>query len=250
MERKKLLFAVVPIILLLVAGVSVLWARQPERLVCPTDTKVCPDGSVVGRVGYSCEFAPCLSAGIPPIDIGSEDGDESDIDEKEFFVPLDRASERVTKKPFGISIDPETSPVKPERFSGYHTGADFETSPEERDADVVVRAVCDGMIVVKRHADGYGGVLVQRCDIGGEEVTVVYGHLALPSVDAGVGDMVRRGDTLGFLGAAGSVDTDLERKHLHLGIRKGADVDIRGYVGDQAALSGWINPCRFFCGVR
>ena len=50
--------------------------------------------------------------------------------------------------------------------------------------------------------------------------------------------------------AAGSADTDLERKHLHLGIRRGADADIRGYVSDRAALSGWVDPCDFFCGTR
>lgn len=250
MEKKRLLAVIVPIVLLLAAGVSVLWGRQSERLVCRTDMKICPDGSAVGRTGSSCEFAPCLSAKPPLIDV-EPDGSGSDPDSgEELSVPIDRASERVTKKPFGIFIDPETSPVKPERWNGYHTGTDFETFPEERDADVAVRAVCDGTIVVKRRAGGYGGIVVERCEIDGEEVTVVYGHLALPSVGPDIGDAVRRGDVIGILGAAGSADTDLERKHLHLGIRRGADVDIRGYVGDRVALSGWIDPCGFFCGVR
>lgn len=250
MEKKRLLAVIVPMMLLLAAAVSVMWARQPDRLACPADTKTCPDGSVVGRIGSSCEFAPCLSAKVPPIDV-EPDGNGSDPGEdRELPVPLDRAAERVTKKPFGVFIDPETSPIRPERFSGYHTGTDFEIFPEERDVDVAVRAVCDGTIVVKRHADGYGGVVVERCDIGGEEAMVVYGHLALSSVAPGTGDAVGRGDTLGFLGAAGSADTDLERKHLHLGIRRGTSTDIRGYVGDRAALSGWIDPCDSFCAAR
>src|SRR5579871_4518385 len=34
--------------------------------------------------------------------------------------------QRVTKKPFGIYVTPTDSPVQPERFTGYHTGADGE----------------------------------------------------------------------------------------------------------------------------
>jgi hypothetical protein len=30
------------------------------------------------------------------------------------------------KKPFGIYITPENSPVQPENFTGYHTGIDVE----------------------------------------------------------------------------------------------------------------------------
>src|SRR5947209_4518700 len=43
---------------------------------------------------------------------------------------------RVTKKPFGIYVNPANSPVQPERFSGYHTGADAEYG--EVSADVPV----------------------------------------------------------------------------------------------------------------
>jgi len=32
---------------------------QPEATVCTMDARVCPDGQTVGRVGPSCEFAPC-----------------------------------------------------------------------------------------------------------------------------------------------------------------------------------------------
>ncbi len=30
-----------------------------EQVFCTADAKECPDGSYVGRVGPSCEFAPC-----------------------------------------------------------------------------------------------------------------------------------------------------------------------------------------------
>ncbi len=162
-------------------------------------------------------------------------------------VPMSRAEERVTRKPFGIRIDPATSPVQPERFRGYHTGADFEVFPEEVGVGISVRAICDGTLVAKRMADGYGGIVVGRCELGGETVTVVYGHLALESVPTDVGDSVQRGVVLGRLGAAGSTDTDGERQHLHLGIHRGAVLDIRGYVGSRAELSDWIDPCMYFC---
>src|SRR4030067_1140465 len=44
----------------------------------------------------------------------------------DFQPPINRADERVTKKPFGIFITPQNSPIQPEKFSGFHTGADFE----------------------------------------------------------------------------------------------------------------------------
>src|SRR5512144_2178359 len=98
--------------------------------------------------------------------------------------PLPDASGRVTKKPFGIFITPDASPVNFERFRGYHTGVDFETTPAERDADVPVSAICDGKLVMKKTASGYGGVAVESCEIGGGPVTVIYGHVRLSSVTA------------------------------------------------------------------
>ncbi len=32
-----------------------------DQVACPADAMVCPDGSVVGRRGPRCEFAPCVS---------------------------------------------------------------------------------------------------------------------------------------------------------------------------------------------
>lgn len=159
-----------------------------------------------------------------------------------FALPLDRAGGRVMKKPFGMLIAPATSPVQPERFSGYHTGEDFEIFPEEEDAPVAVHAICDGTIAEKRHASGYGGVLVERCKDEGRPITVIYGHLALSGVGKDTGTSLVAGETIGYLGATGSTDTDSERKHLHLGIHRGAGIDIRGYVATQGELSGWIEP--------
>lgn len=162
-------------------------------------------------------------------------------------LPLDRATERVTKKPFGMLVDRATSPVQPERFGGYHTGTDFEVFPDEATTDVEVRAMCRGEVVVKRSASGYGGVLVTDCTIDDKKVTVVYGHLRLSSIEVEVGDQVAAGDRIGLLGTGGSDETDGERKHLHLGIHLGSAQNILGYVTTQSALVDWIDPCRYLC---
>lgn len=32
---------------------------EPEPIACSQEAKICPDGSAVGRVPPSCDFAPC-----------------------------------------------------------------------------------------------------------------------------------------------------------------------------------------------
>ena len=157
-------------------------------------------------------------------------------------LPLSDALSRVTKKPFGLYVTPKTSPVQPEKFTGYHTGADLETTPDEADVDVPVSAVCDGTLLVKRTATGYGGIAVQSCTIKGQAVTVVYGHLRLAGVTPNVGDHLAAGETFAVLGTGYSSETDGERKHLHLGIHKGKTVNILGYVQAKADLAQWIDP--------
>jgi murein DD-endopeptidase MepM/ murein hydrolase activator NlpD len=159
----------------------------------------------------------------------------------QIVAPISRYSERITKKPFGIKITPATSPVQPEKFSGYHTGTDFEIFPEELNADVQIFAICDGPLVVKKFATGYGGVAVQACTINNSDITVVYGHLKLTSIQAQIGDILNKNDKLGLLGNAYSGETDGERKHLHLGIHKGKGINILGYVQSQKELDGWMN---------
>ena len=153
----------------------------------------------------------------------------------------------MTKKPFGIYITPKTSPVQPEKFQGYHTGTDFEIFPEELNIDVPVRAICNGKIAVKRFASGYGGVLVQNCELNNQPITVIYGHLKLASIGNIAGDTLNAGDEIGILGKAYSSETDGERKHLHLGIHKGSSINILGYVQSKSELSGWIDPCLYVC---
>jgi hypothetical protein len=164
-----------------------------------------------------------------------------------FQSPLDRETERVTKKPFGAYVSPQNSPVQPERFQGYHTGTDFETFPAEQDSDVSVRAICSGDIALKEYASGYGGILVQNCTLDNQPVTVIYGHLKLASITKNKGDALNAGDTIGILGRGYSTDTNGERKHLHLGVHKGPSINILGYVQSKSQLSNWIDPCSMVC---
>lgn len=160
---------------------------------------------------------------------------------------IENAAERITKKHFGIFINPENSPVQPENFYGYHTGVDFEIFEDENNKSVDIFFVCDGKILEKRFASGYGGFLVQLCNIEDNSVTIVYGHLDLKSITKTIGDEVSRGEKVGILGKGFSSETDGERKHLHLGIHKGMDVNISGYVQNKKDLSDWIDPCEYFC---
>ena len=181
------------------------------------------------------------------VPVASENGSTADS-VIGFQLPLDGAKERVTKKPFGIFMTPQNSPVQPEHFTGYHTGTDFEIFPEELNIDVQVKAVCSGKLLFKKYATGYGGVAVQACELEKQPITVVYGHLKPDSIKANVGDTLNASDALGILGKAYSSETGGERKHLHLGFHKGTAIDILGYVQNQAGLSGWLDPCRFVCG--
>lgn len=159
----------------------------------------------------------------------------------DFMAPISRANERVTKKPFGIKISPATSPIQPERFSGYHTGTDFETFPQEADTTVVINSICDGKVIYRQRVSGYGGVLIQSCEWQGQPITVLYGHLALSSIDLKIGDDLKAKQSIGDLGQGYSYDTDGERKHLHLGIHKNSAINLKGYVQDQSQLGEWID---------
>lgn len=162
-------------------------------------------------------------------------------------IPLSQAGARVTKKPFGIFITPATSPVQPERFRGYHTGADFEILPGEENIDVPVHAVCEGKMRARQFVSGYGGVAIQDCQIKGENVTVLYGHLSLTNIKYNIGEIIKEGEVIGNLGDPVKSETDGERKHLHLGIHKGSEINYRGYVNSKNELSAWIDPCLYFC---
>lgn len=156
-------------------------------------------------------------------------------------IPLEKSTERITKKPFGIYITPQNSPVQPERFAGFHTGTDFEILPGEENQDVPVFAVCGGKVIYKSTVSGYGGVIIQACAVNNETVTVLYGHLSLAGSPAKINSEYKKDDQLAVLGRAFSAETGGERKHLHLGIHKGARIDFRGYVQNEKELDQWLD---------
>lgn len=162
--------------------------------------------------------------------------------EDKFQAPMDRAKERITKKKFGMFITPETSPVQPDKFKGFHTGTDFEIFPSEIEKDVPIKAVCSGNFRSKKKASGYGGVAVEECELEGKNITVLYGHLKLSSVSKGAGEKIEVGETIGLLGDDKSSETDGARKHLHLAFHLGNNIDLKGYVDSEKKLSGWIDP--------
>jgi murein DD-endopeptidase MepM/ murein hydrolase activator NlpD len=153
----------------------------------------------------------------------------------QFRAPMADYLARVNKKAFGTFVEPGNSPVSPEKFRGYHAAIDLEILPGEENTDVAVSAICDGDLAIKRTAQGYGGLVAQYCTLNGDSVLVLYGHVALSSVSKTVGEEMKTGERIGVLGQPGP-DTGGERKHLHLGIRKGRDLVIAGYVQSQPAL--------------
>lgn len=176
-----------------------------------------------------------------------EDISSEEKQEIEFVSPLDNPKERISKKPFGIWIHPQNSPVFPERFSGYHTGIDFEIFPGEENKDVEVKALCSGEIFSLKTVSGYGGIVLQKCLHEEQPITVLYGHIDRESLRFSLGDQVKAGVVIGFLGKGGSEETDGERKHLHLGIIKGNKENVLGYVVSEELLNQWINPCELIC---
>lgn len=156
-----------------------------------------------------------------------------------FTAPIDGFRERITKKPFGILITPETSPVQPERFRGYHTGADVEYGDVK--GEVLVRAVADGEVVVANVTQGYGGLLAIQHSLDGNPVIGIYGHVK-PSRLPRVGQTVKAGEQVAILGEGEGPETDGERKHLHFGLLKGTQLNVRGYVQNQEELKNWYNP--------
>lgn len=169
-------------------------------------------------------------------------------DPASFRSPIDDGQSRTTKKPFGIYVTPEISPVPNDRFTGYHTGVDFETTAEEKDLPVPIWAICGGKILERTIVDGYGGVVTQVCEYGAETLMVLYGHVTHAGEFPPVGAWVIPGERLASLAAAESPLSGGTRKHLHLGIYRGANIDVRGYVQNADELARWLDPERVIFG--
>jgi len=126
--------------------------------------------------------------------------------------PTDGFKNRITKKPYGIFITPQTSPVQPDKFTGFHNAVDIEYG--DVSVDVPVRAIANGTIILSRYASGYGGVIVIKHEINNQSLVALYGHLD-PEQMLPEGTNVTLGQKIGILGDGYTHETDGARKHLH-----------------------------------
>lgn len=159
-------------------------------------------------------------------------------------LPLPDAEDRPTPLSFGLYVtpDPDQNPIDPpERFIGYHAAVDFEVTEEEKTKDVPVFAICKGPVAYSGYAEGYGGLVIQRCKAAGEPVTIIYGHLVVQGLPE-EGTTLSKDQEFAKLGAPYSYDSGYNRKHLHLGIHKGKNLDMRGYVQNQEELKDFADP--------
>lgn len=157
-------------------------------------------------------------------------------------LPIADFYNRIIKKPFGIYVTPQNSPVQPERFTGYHTGADVEYG--DVTADVPVYAIANGKVLLARTAQGYGGVALIHHEINGEVFNSLYGHIRPSSLPA-AGSEIKKGQQIGVLGTAFSSETDGERRHLHFAVLKNNNQSLLGYVPKKSELSNWYDPVEF-----
>ncbi len=128
-------------------------------------------------------------------------------------------------------------------FEGLHTGDDLEaTGSADLAAEIPVYAIADGTVRQVRSVSGYGGLIVIEHELGGAAYTAYYGHVDLASTALSPGDTVAVNQEIAVLGAHCSAETSNERKHLHFAIRRGTDIDVRGYVQSQSTLSEWVDP--------
>ncbi len=163
-----------------------------------------------------------------------------------YFYPLSDYSSRIKERAHGeyFKASDKVNAACGKPFQGFHAGDDLETTKAEKEVEVPVVAVASGKIIQAGFVSGYGGLVVQAANLKDEPVTLYYGHLDLKSVNLKAGDGVKAGETIGNLGDECSSETDDARKHLHFAIKKGTDVDVRGYVPTEEILSNWLNPSR------
>jgi murein DD-endopeptidase MepM/ murein hydrolase activator NlpD len=174
--------------------------------------------------------SPAITPSVSPVAIGLAD-------------PIADFKARITKKTFGMHITPATSPVQPEKFTGYHTGIDVEYT--DVTADVPVYALADDTIAYSGWVSGYGGALIIKADIKGATHSVLYGHLRPASLPA-VGTKFKKGDQMAVLGTGYSHETDGERRHLHFSVLSNDRIDLKGYVSNKSDLSGWLDPLSLY----
>ena len=225
--------------ILIIGGVAILilvavLVGFSKRATAPTNTNSSNTTAVIFNENSNANTAPPVNNNV---------NSSVPVPKSSLAEPVADFRARVTKKPFGIYITPQNSPVSPERFTGYHTGADAEYT--DISADVPVYAVADGTVVLSRTASGYGGVFMIEITLDGAKHTILYGHIR-PSSLPKVGQKVTKGEQLALLGTGYSSETDGERRHLHFAILADNSLTITGYVSSKNQLSSWLDPLNYF----
>jgi serpin B len=76
MDKRIMIGAAIAAVIAIAAVVLMTAPRQGGIVGCTEEAKICPDGSAVGRVAPTCEFAPCPGTGplpLPPITGNADD---------------------------------------------------------------------------------------------------------------------------------------------------------------------------------
>lgn len=157
-------------------------------------------------------------------------------DAQKVILPIADYAERLTYKAFGEFIQ--------DRFRGYHVGDDIEY--QDKNEEVPVKAVANGIVVQSGNVSGYGGLIVIQHTVKNTILNALYGHLDLSSTSLKKGDSVSKGQLLAHLGDHKSKETDGERKHLHFALYEGYELRKQGYETSEEKVSSWINPYHFF----
>lgn len=158
--------------------------------------------------------------------------------------PMDKYEQRAGYRWYGKEVEPAEAEKLPcgFPFSGFHTGDDLEELSGEEGKELAVKAIAEGVVKMVEEVRGYGGLVVVEHELKGQPVTAYYGHVNLESVTKRAGEKVEKGEKLADLGEDCSRETDGERKHLHFAIRRGREIDVRGYVQTNEELKEWLNP--------
>ena len=200
-----------------------------EQVAQEKEIQVASLGSLAGEVStlYGLKTAPILKSDSPDL---SADGFSSSLDQ---FYAL-RSSALSGAATVGIELGggkpvttadwlrmaaaptmwPVEGPVtgsfgeRIDPFNGegaFHTGVDISTAYGQP-----VIAPADGVVVFAAEAGGYGQLLILE---HGHGISTRYGHLA--GFAAAVGQSVRRGDVIGYVGRSGRATGP----HLHYEVR-------------------------------
>ncbi|XIH10767.1 hypothetical protein C1N87_30570 (plasmid) [Priestia aryabhattai] len=98
------------------------------------------------------------------------------------------------------------------RWSTHHDGIDIA-----KNGDVQVHAAADGIVTRSYTSDSYGEAIFIRHEINGQTYETVYGHMRSGSRSVRVGDKVKVGQFIGWMGSTGHSTG----QHLHFEVHKG-----------------------------